>query len=171
MFGVQRNGTLCTYKLFACTQSLLTPVRDRTIVDGWVGGWVGWWGGAVMTNYELRNSQLSTPKRHSLQAMSLQSNRNITLYALCCFMSCKRGEGRVLKGPLQNASWPPSRSTSWMIHVWYPALRLWRVTALHVIARNTHMLLQPPPRTGIPYFPYSPEQWPVQWVLRTIAQK
>ena len=29
----------------------------------------------------------------------------------------------------------------------------------------------PPPRTGIPYFPYSPEQWPVQWVLRTIAQK
>ena len=30
---------------------------------------------------------------------------------------------------------------------------------------------QPPPRTGIPYFPYSPEQWPVHWVLRTIAQK
>ena len=29
----------------------------------------------------------------------------------------------------------------------------------------------PPPGTGIPYFPYSPEQWPVQWVLRTIAQK
>ena len=29
----------------------------------------------------------------------------------------------------------------------------------------------PPPRTGIPYFLYSPEQWPVQWVLRTIAQK
>ena len=29
----------------------------------------------------------------------------------------------------------------------------------------------PPPRTGIPYFPYSPKQWPVQWVLRTIAQK
>ena len=29
---------------------------------------------------------------------------------------------------------------------------------------------KPPPRTGIPYFPYSPEQWPVQWVLRTIAQ-
>ena len=34
--------------------------------------------------------------------------------------------------------------------------------------RNT---TPPPPRTGIPYFPYSPEQWPVQWVLRTIAQK
>ena len=32
-------------------------------------------------------------------------------------------------------------------------------------------LVQPTPRTGIPYFPYSPEQWPVQWVLRTIAQK
>ena len=32
-------------------------------------------------------------------------------------------------------------------------------------------ILQPPPRMGIPYFPYSPEQWPVQWVLRTIAQK
>ena len=30
---------------------------------------------------------------------------------------------------------------------------------------------QPTPCTGIPYFPYSPEQWPVQWVLRTIAQK
>ena len=29
----------------------------------------------------------------------------------------------------------------------------------------------PPPRTGIPYFPYSTEQWPGQWVLRTIAQK
>ena len=29
----------------------------------------------------------------------------------------------------------------------------------------------PPPFTGIPYFPYNPEQWPVQWVLRTIAHK
>ena len=28
-----------------------------------------------------------------------------------------------------------------------------------------------PPPTGILYFPHSPEQCPVQWVLRTIAQK
>ena len=37
--------------------------------------------------------------------------------------------------------------------------------------RGQNTVVQPTPRTGIPYFPYSPEQWPVQWVLRTIAQK
>ena len=42
---------------------------------------------------------------------------------------------------------------------------------LHPQGRARGAFCTPPPRTGIPYFPYSPEQWPVQWVLRTIAQK